>query len=80
MGEGQRRGLEGVPQHPQGWPGGTCAWALGQQKQQLGYGQADVEVLCGGTLSPPLARHYRVGGQERGAGGLEVAQAPKCFL
>lgn len=59
MGEGQRHGLEGVP-HLQGWPGGIHGWAAGRAKQQLGCGQADVEVLCGGKRSPPLARCYSV--------------------
>lgn len=81
MGEGKRHGLEGVPQHLQGWLGGTRGWALGQPKQQLRCGQAGMEVLCGGKLSPPLARCYRVGRQERGVGGLEiVALAPQYFL
>lgn len=58
MGERQRHDLESVPQFLQGWPGGTRGWALGQQKQQLGWGQAGVKVLCGGKLSPLLARYY----------------------
>lgn len=47
--------------------------ALGQPKQQLGCGQAGMEVLSSGKLSLLLARRYRAGGQERGVGGLEVA-------
>lgn len=39
-----------------------------------------MEALCGGKLSPPLARCYSIGRQEMGVGELEVAVAPTSFL
>lgn len=64
----------------QGCLRGTCVWALGQPKQQLGCGVSRWGGLCGEKLSLLLARCCRVVRQEKGVGRLEVALDSKQLI